>query len=80
MSSKKKLRQKLRQGTLDAQELRTLLRQEEWKLRNTVGSHEHWRKGSVLYTLATHSKELKPYMVKQAQRILLGGSDEKDEK
>ena len=78
VSSKKKLQEKLRRGIIDARELRTLLRQKGWELRNTVGSHEHWRKGQVLYTLATHTKDLKRYMVKQAQHVLLGESDEED--
>lgn len=78
MSSKKKLLEKLRRGNITAKELRTLMKQKGWELRNTVGSHEHWKKGSTLYTLATHTKDLKRYMVKQAQEVLLG--EPKDDK
>ena len=81
MASKEKLLEKLRRGNISARELRTLMRQEGWELRNTVGSHEHWKKGSTLYTLATHTKDLKRYMVTHARKILLGGfiDDEKED-
>lgn len=72
MSSKRKLLEKLRRGTISARELRTLLGQHGWVLKNKVGSHEHWRKEQSLYTLATHTKDLKRYMIKQAQKVLLG--------
>lgn len=82
MSSKVKLLEKLARGAINARELRTLLHPQGWELKNTVGSHEHWKKGQVLYTLATHSKDLKHYMVKQALSVLLGTdtgeTDEKD--
>ncbi|MBI3296213.1 MAG: type II toxin-antitoxin system HicA family toxin [Deltaproteobacteria bacterium] len=81
MSSKAKLLEKLRHGTINARELRALLRKHGWELKNTVGSHEHWKRGQALYTLATHSKDLRHYMIKQAQGVLLGtDTGEHDEK
>ncbi|MBI4402985.1 MAG: type II toxin-antitoxin system HicA family toxin [Deltaproteobacteria bacterium] len=63
--------EKLRRGTLDGNELRALLKKEGWMLDRVKGSHEIWKCGSQTFVLATHSKELKPYQIKEARRILL---------
>src|SRR4051812_12901774 len=68
----RKLVEKLRRGAIDALELRTLLGQDGWQIRNTTGSHEQWVKGSLHLTLATHSKDLKKYQIKEAREALLG--------
>ena len=71
MSSTEKLKSKLDNGSIDARELRTLLKQLGWTLNRTKGSHEGWVKGAKTFILATHSKHLKPYQIKQAQNLLL---------
>ena len=75
MSSAEKLKRKLESGSIDARELRTLLKQMRWSLNRTKGSHEVWVNGAKTFILATHSKDLKPYQIKQAQSLLL---EEKD--
>lgn len=67
MSKAEKLLEKLKDGTISASELRTLLKQFGWILARTKGSHEHWRKGGKVITLATHSKDLKPYQIRQVR-------------
>lgn len=71
MSSTEKLKTKLNNGSLDVRELRTLLKQLGWSLNRTKGSHEVWVRNAKTFILATHSKDLKPYQIKQAQRLLL---------
>ena len=71
VSSTEKLKAKLNNGSIDARELRTLLKKLEWALNRTKGSHEVWIKGAKTFILATHSKDLKPYQTKQAQNLLL---------
>jgi len=71
MSSTEKLKAKLDNGSIDSKELRTLLKQLGWSLNRTRGSHEVWVKGTKTFILATHSKDLKPYQIKQAQNLLL---------
>jgi len=71
MTKAAKLKSKLRMGTIDARELRTLLKQEGWRLDRVKGSHEFWERGTLTFVLATHSKDLKPYQVRQAREVLL---------
>ncbi len=71
VSSTDKLKRKLDNSSIDARELRTLLKQMGWTLNRTKGSHEVWVKRSKTFILATHSKDLKPYQIKQAQNLLL---------
>ena len=71
MNSTEKLKAKLDNGSIDARKLRTLLKQLGWALNRTKGSHEVWVKGTETFILATHSKDLKPYQIKQAQNLLL---------
>lgn len=80
MSKLDKLIGKLHNNTITADELRTLLRKLGWELDSTVGSHEQWRHSKKEYpnnrfTLATHSKELKRYQMKEA-RAKMGLEDE----
>lgn len=71
MSSAEKLKTKLNNGSIDAKELKTLLKKLGWALNRIKGSHEVWIKGTKTFVLATHSKDLKPYQIKQAQHLLL---------
>lgn len=68
MSKADKLFEKLAAGSISVRELRTLLVQRGWRLARTKGSHEQWL-GPVgeKMTLATHSKELLPYQLKEAR-------------
>jgi len=70
MGSQEKLRKKLHQGSIDARDLRTLLRQDGWVLDRTSGSHEVWKNKAKTFILATHSKDLKRYQIKLAQKML----------
>lgn len=70
MSKTEKLLAKLKNGTISAQELRTLLGQLGWTLARQKGSHEQWLKNGNVITLATHSNELKPYQTKQVSKAL----------
>ncbi len=80
MTKHDKLLQKLRQGSIDAKELITLLKQEGWTLDRTKGSHEVWIKGPQTYVLATHTKDLKPYQRRAAQELLLKEDHDEEEK
>ena len=71
MAATEKLISKLLQGTINAKELRTLLKQKDWRLNRVRGSHEIWCKGSRTFVLATHSKDLKPYQRKEARDFLI---------
>lgn len=79
MTTAAKLLSKLFHGTIDARELRTLLKQKKWSLSRTKGSHEIWCNGTRTFVLATHSKDLKPYQIKEAQASLLSNGDENGE-
>ena len=72
MSKADKLKAKLANGTISAQELRTLLKQFGAVLSRTKGSHEQWVLEGKVLTLATHHKELKLYQIKQAKEFLNG--------
>ena len=71
MSKTDKLKAKLENGTIKANELRTLLGKEGFVLDRTKGSHEIWVKGKKSLVLATHGKELKPYQIKEAKGVIL---------
>ncbi|OFZ79584.1 MAG: hypothetical protein A2583_13355 [Bdellovibrionales bacterium RIFOXYD1_FULL_53_11] len=71
MTSASKLKTKLQIGSIDAHELRTLLKQMGWRLDRTRGSHEVWINGARSFVLATHTKDLKPYQIKGARTLLL---------
>ncbi len=47
--------------------------QEGWKLDRTRGSHEVWVQEGRTIVLALHTKDLKPYQIREARSILLGG-------
>ena len=71
MSKIDKLLDKLINETISAKELRTLLKMKSFYLARTTGSHEHWRGlGSEVITLATHSKEVPRYQIKQVKKII----------
>jgi len=71
MSRDAKLKDKLSRGSITARELRALLELRGWRLDRTRGSHEFWINGPQTFVLATHSKDLKHYQIKQAQQLLL---------
>lgn len=71
MANIEKLKQKLERGSINARELRTLMNQLGWHLMRIKGSHEVWVKEHKTFVLATHTKDLKRYQVKQAQELLL---------
>ena len=68
MSKTDKLKKKFKNGSISASELRTLMSKLGWILDRTKGSHEQWRgpEGEKL-TIATHSKTLMKYLIKEAQ-------------
>lgn len=70
VSKTEKLLAKLKNGTISAQEIRTLLGHLGWVLARQKGSHEQWLKNGKVITLATHSKDLKPYQIKQVSKAL----------
>jgi predicted RNA binding protein YcfA (HicA-like mRNA interferase family) len=71
MSKTEKLLAKLSNGMLSAAEARTLLGKLGWlQARSGGGSHEQWKKNGRVLTIATHSKELKPYQIKQIAKAL----------
>lgn len=78
MSKTDKLKAKLKNRSIKAKELVTLLKKLGWTLRDTEGSHQQWVNGVQRFTLATHDKDLKPYQIKEAQEKL-GLQDEKDD-
>lgn len=68
MGKTEKLIAKLEAGIISAAELRTLMKKLGWVLDRTNGSHEQWLgPDKERLTLATHSKDLMPYQVKEAQ-------------
>ncbi len=70
MSKADKLLAKLKNGSISAQEMRNLLGQLGWVLARQKGSHEQWLKNGKVITLATHSKDLKPYQIKQVLKAV----------
>ncbi len=70
MSKTDKLLAKLKNGTISAQELKTLLQKQGWELARQKGSHEQWLKNGKVMTLATHSKDLKKYQIKMVLKEL----------
>ena len=75
MTKNAKLRSKLKDGSIDGKELRTFLQQEGWIIDRTRGSHEVWTKLSHTFVLATHSKDLKPYQIKEARALLINAGE-----
>ena len=71
MTKLDKLIAKLKNGNIDAVELRALLGKLGWRLERTRGSHEIWVQGPETFVIATHAKDLKPYQKKQARDVLL---------
>lgn len=70
MASKDKLLEKLKNGSIDANELRTLFKMQGGILKRTKGSHEQWYINEQRFTLATHGKDLLPYQKNAARKIL----------
>ncbi len=70
MSRFDKLVIKLQNGTISAGELRTLLKKMGWQMEENGSSHQQWWHPTNIYpnnrfTLATHTKDLKPYQIKE---------------
>ena len=72
MSKKEKLLKKLRNNSINASELRTLLGKCGWIKDRTKGSHEQWYYDKLRYTLATHDNDLKLYVIKDFIEFLKG--------
>lgn len=70
MSKSDKLLAKLKNGTISADELTTLLNKLGWKLKGGKGSHQTWSKDTLTLVLSPHGKDLKKYQIKQAQVAL----------
>ena len=70
MSKKEKLKLKLLNHSIDANELRTLLKANGWVIDRQKGSHQIWIHGSKTYNLSAHGKDLKPYQIREAISVL----------
>jgi len=72
MGKTEKLIEALKSGSISAKGLRTLLGRLGWLMDREAGSHEQWLgpQGQRM-TIATHSKDLKPYQIKEAREKLL---------
>jgi len=77
MGSRAKLWIKLKNKSIKADELRTLLKMYGFILDHQKGSHQFWKKGIQRYVLATHGKDLKSYQIKQAIEVLEDRPNEK---
>jgi predicted RNA binding protein YcfA (HicA-like mRNA interferase family) len=74
MSKLEKLLEKLKNGSIDSDELRTLLVKMGWILDRTKGSHEQWLSPSKQrMTLATHGRSLLRYQIEEARKKIIGG-------
>ncbi|MDL1871373.1 type II toxin-antitoxin system HicA family toxin [Deltaproteobacteria bacterium PRO3] len=74
MGNNKKLLAKLENETIKKAELETLLKRVGFNKIGGKGSHEVWfRAGFDPITIATHSKEIKPYQQKQVKAVLKKG-------
>jgi len=73
MSKNEKLILKLKRGSITASEARLLLKHFGFQHTHTRGSHEYYKnKANELFVLATHSKDLKMYLIRDLRRLLLG--------
>jgi predicted RNA binding protein YcfA (HicA-like mRNA interferase family) len=70
MSKADKLIEKLKRGTISADELITLLSKLGWVQDRVRGSHQVWAKENKTLVLALHGKDLKRYQIKEAQAAL----------
>lgn len=70
MSKTDKLLKKLQNGTISADEARTLLKKMGWEMDRQRGSHETWTNNIKTLILSPHTKELKSYQIKQIQKAL----------
>lgn len=70
MGKTEKLIKKLQNGSISASEVRTLLGQLGWVLARTKGSHETWKNNGQVIVIATHDKEIKPYLIRQIRAAL----------
>ena len=72
MGQTEKLIEALQTGSISTKGLRTLLGRLGWVLDRQTGSHEQWvGPQRQRMTIATHSKDLKPYQIKEAREKLL---------
>jgi predicted RNA binding protein YcfA (HicA-like mRNA interferase family) len=74
VTSREKLFEKLHNLTIKKGELETLLDSLGFKKSSGKGSHEKWnKKGFYPIVIVTHSKEIKPYQIKQVLKVLKAG-------
>lgn len=76
MNRTDKLIAKLKDGTIDLAELENLLGRMGWELKRQKGSHRHWAKGELRYTLVAGRRDLKDYQIRDMQKLVLGVSNE----
>ncbi len=77
MSKTDKLLEKLSNGSIDGDELVTLLgRLGWWMPRRAGGSHQAWTNGAKILMVILERRRLKPYQIKDAQDALLEVEDE----
>ena len=76
MTSRERFFEKLNNLTIKKGELETLLDSVGFQKTPGKGSHEKWtRKGFNPIVIATHSKEIKPYQLRQVLKVLkVGGA------
>jgi predicted RNA binding protein YcfA (HicA-like mRNA interferase family) len=71
VSKTEKLLAKLKNGTIDGDELITLLGRLGWYPLRQVGSHQTWGNGVRSLTIIAGRIDLKHYQIKEAQKALL---------
>lgn len=79
MSKTDKLIEKLKSGKIDARQLRTLMEKMGFSYKHGKGSHEYWSDGQQIIVISPHGKDLKPYQIRAARKVLLGGGDHGEE-
>ncbi len=66
--------EKLLNQTISKKELEALLNNFGFRCRSGKGSHMKWiKKGCDVIIIASHSKEVKPYQIKQVIQVLRKG-------
>ena len=71
MSKTEKLIAKLRNASIDGNELITLLSRLNWYPLRQVGSHQTWSNGVKSITVIAGRVDLKQYQIKEARKALL---------
>ena len=72
MTKADKLVEKLKRGKINAEELRKLMNHFGYIYKHGKGSHEYWSNGEGIIVISPHGKDLKPYQIRAAKKVLLG--------